>query len=104
MQVYQYMYLFCIFFIVRQLLAFNLKRSQPYGRDILGQLGFFFQTGATISQLTRAYEVEFFQDMLALNISPPTALVCVTDHIEQIVAFVQLIIDNGLAYATDDGM
>lgn len=49
------------------------------------------------------YEVEFFQDMTALNVSAPSALTRVTDHVENIVAFVQHIIDNGLAYVTEDG-
>ncbi|KAK7097001.1 probable cysteine--tRNA ligase, mitochondrial [Littorina saxatilis] len=61
------------------------------------------ETGATISQLTRTYEVEFFQDMTALNVSAPTALTRVTDHVDDIIIFVQRIIDNGLAYATEDG-
>ena len=41
--------------------------------------------------------------MTALNVSAPSALTRVTDHVENITAFVQHIIDNGLAYVTEDG-
>ena len=41
--------------------------------------------------------------MTALNVSAPNALTRVTDHVEDIIAFVQRIIDNGLAYVTQDG-
>ncbi|XP_076446066.1 putative cysteine--tRNA ligase, mitochondrial [Babylonia areolata] len=61
------------------------------------------ETGTTMSQLTHMYEVEYFQDMTALNVSPPTALTRVTDHVGEIISFIQGILDKGLAYVTEDG-
>nr|KAG5695767.1 hypothetical protein BaRGS_013855 [Batillaria attramentaria] len=47
------------------------------------------ETGAGITHLTRTYEIEFFQDMISLNVSAPTALTRVTDHMQHIIDFVQ---------------
>ncbi|XP_025086208.1 probable cysteine--tRNA ligase, mitochondrial isoform X2 [Pomacea canaliculata] len=47
--------------------------------------------------------MEFFQDMMALNVSLPTTFTRVTDHMEHIILFIQGIINNGLAYVTEDG-
>lgn len=61
------------------------------------------ETGVSISQLTQTYEVEFFQDMTSMNVSAPTALTRVTEHIPHIISFVQGIIKKGFAYVTADG-
>lgn len=61
------------------------------------------ETGASLNQLTRRYEAEFLQDMTYLNVSRPSALSRVTDHIDDIIHFVQGIITNGLAYITEEG-
>ncbi|XP_040192152.1 probable cysteine--tRNA ligase, mitochondrial isoform X1 [Rana temporaria] len=53
--------------------------------------------------LARAYEQEFKQDMMALKVLPPTIYMRVTDHIPEIISFVQKIISNGHAYATSQG-
>lgn len=41
--------------------------------------------------------------MMALNVSLPTTFTRVTDHMEHIILFIQGIINNGLAYVTEDG-
>uniref|UniRef100_A0A8B9JN53 cysteine--tRNA ligase n=1 Tax=Astyanax mexicanus TaxID=7994 RepID=A0A8B9JN53_ASTMX len=53
--------------------------------------------------LARMYEEEFKKDMMALKVLPPAVYMRVTENIPQIVAFVERIISNGHAYATDQG-
>jgi cysteinyl-tRNA synthetase len=53
--------------------------------------------------ICRKYEKEFFHDMNVLNVLPPTARMRVTEHVPQIVCFVQRLIDQGMAYKTSDG-
>ena len=53
--------------------------------------------------ITNYYEREFFQEMLALNILPPTVVSRVTDNIQEIIAFIQGIVDKGHAYTASDG-
>ncbi|KAH8404070.1 hypothetical protein KR215_009001 [Drosophila sulfurigaster] len=48
--------------------------------------------------LPRYWEDQFHNDMKSLNILPPDVLTRVSEYVPQIVAFIQRIIDNGLAY------
>lgn len=41
--------------------------------------------------------------MNVLNVLPPTARMRVTEHVPQIIRFVQRLIDQGMAYKTSDG-
>eukprot|EP00158_Paraphelidium_tribonemae_P009891 Partr_v1_DN28990_c1_g1_i4_m25637 putative Cysteinyl-tRNA synthetase len=50
------------------------------------------------SRLTSHFEREYFEDMAALNIRPPTLLTRVTQYVPEIVAFVERIIENKFAY------
>ena len=50
------------------------------------------------TDLTRAMEKAFNDDMTALNVLPPDDVTRVTEYIEQIVAFVERVVEKGFAY------
>ncbi|EGD82545.1 cysteinyl-tRNA synthetase [Salpingoeca rosetta] len=54
--------------------------------------------------IARQYEESFFQDMAALNILPPAHITRVTEHIDEIIEFIQGILDRGHAYVTPSGV
>ncbi|KAJ3584641.1 hypothetical protein NHX12_015136 [Muraenolepis orangiensis] len=53
--------------------------------------------------LARIYEEEFKKDMLSLKVLPPAVYLRVTENVPQIVAFIERIVRNGHAYATQKG-
>ncbi|CAL8308730.1 unnamed protein product [Merluccius merluccius] len=53
--------------------------------------------------LARIYEDEFKKDMLSLKVLPPAVYLRVTENVPQIVAFIERIVNNGHAYATNKG-
>jgi cysteinyl-tRNA synthetase len=54
--------------------------------------------------LAQTYEREFFADMQALNVLPPTVVTRVSDYVESaIIPYIQRILDNNLAYVLTDG-
>ena len=52
-------------------------------------------------ELTRHFEHEFFNDMQALNVAPPTVVTRVSEYMEEIVLYIQQIIDRKLAYESN---
>ena len=50
------------------------------------------------------YTNVFMQDLKALNITKPNLIVKATDHIQEMIDYVQGLIDKGYGYETDDGI
>ncbi|KAH8732110.1 tRNA synthetases class I (C) catalytic domain-containing protein [Phaeosphaeriaceae sp. PMI808] len=55
------------------------------------------------TSLTQKYEARFNEDMRNLNVLDPDVVTRVTEYGDQIVTFVEKIVDNGFAYSTSDG-
>jgi cysteinyl-tRNA synthetase len=55
------------------------------------------------TRLTQKYEARFNEDMRSLNVLDPDVVTRVTEYGDQIVAFIEKIVDNGFAYSTSDG-
>jgi cysteinyl-tRNA synthetase len=55
------------------------------------------------TRLTQKYEGRFNEDMRSLNVLDPHVVTRVTEYGDQIVSFVETIVDNGFAYSTSDG-
>ena len=59
--------------------------------------------GVTVQQYTAKYRKAFLEDSDALNIEHPELLVNATDHIDEMAAFIQRMVEQDIAYKTDDG-
>ena len=57
-----------------------------------------------LPEFTKKYERIFLDDLVALNILPPTTLTHATEYIPQMIVLVQKLIDSGHAYKTNDGI
>lgn len=53
--------------------------------------------------LSRMYEKEFWEEMAALDVEEPDFKIRVTENIQEIVAFIEKLVKDDLAYAVQDG-
>ncbi len=60
--------------------------------------------GKTVWDIAQKYTNTFMQNIDALNIEHPEAFPRATDHIPEMIAMVQTLIDKGFTYTTDDGI
>src|SRR5262245_8761897 len=58
------------------------------------------QTGLTVWKIARLYEEKFFDDLDSLNILPPHVRCRATEHIPEIIAFIERLLEKGHAYQT----
>lgn len=63
-----------------------------------------FTSWDDMSQIARDFEVEFFKDMQRLNVKRPSAILRVSEHIPEIVNYVEKIRQNGYCYESEDGV
>lgn len=54
--------------------------------------------------LAKEFEVEFFDCMKALGVRPPVTKTRVTEHVSEIVSYVEKIVDSGFAEVRQDGV
>eukprot|EP00808_Paulinella_micropora_P007756 g70613.t1 len=59
------------------------------------------ESGEHPTSLARRFEQSFKEDMAALHIRPPATYLRVSDHVPQIIVYIQKIIDRGHAYIGD---
>ena len=56
-----------------------------------------------LTDYTRTYKDAFFADLKALNIEPAEVYPAATDHIPEMIALVENLMEKGVAYKSDDG-
>ena len=55
-----------------------------------------------LTTYTKTYKDAFFADLKMLNIQPAEIYPAATDHIPEMIALVQSLVDKGIAYQSDD--
>ncbi|CAL1291893.1 unnamed protein product [Larinioides sclopetarius] len=61
------------------------------------------ESGLSISEVARKYELDFFQGMAAMRVRPPSAVTRVTENIPHIISFCEKLIEKDFAYVTSEG-
>jgi cysteinyl-tRNA synthetase len=59
--------------------------------------------GVPIEEVSERYRRQFLADMAILGVAPPDVMPCATEHIPQMVALIQTLLERGHAYRTEDG-
>ncbi len=59
--------------------------------------------GVALTDYTKTYKDAFFADLKKLNIEPAEVYPAATDHIPEMIALVQDLMEKGVAYKSDDG-
>lgn len=61
------------------------------------------ENNQTLSEFTKPFEEAFYSDCKTLNILPATAYTKATDHIDAMIALIQKLLDQNIAYQGSDG-
>lgn len=59
------------------------------------------EAGVDFTEISRKYEHEFMEDMKRLNVGLPSVITRVSEYMDEIVAFIEKIIQNGYAYESN---
>ena len=58
--------------------------------------------GIPLRDFTATYKQAFFEDIKTLNITPASVYPAATDHIPEMIAMIQVLMDKGIAYQSED--
>ena len=58
--------------------------------------------GVPLRDFTATYKKAFFEDIKTLNITPAAVYPAATDHIPEMIAMIQVLMDKGIAYQSED--
>jgi len=59
--------------------------------------------GVALTDYTKTYKDAFFEDLKKLNVQPAEVYPAATDHIPEMIALVQKLMEKGVAYQSEDG-
>ena len=59
--------------------------------------------GVALTDYTKTYKDAFFEDLKKLNVQPAEVYPAATDHIPEMIALVEKLVEKGIAYKSDDG-
>ncbi len=59
------------------------------------------ETGKPIGEITERFKTAYNEDMAALGVLPPDIEPCATDHIAEMIAMIETLVDKGNAYEAD---
>ncbi len=59
--------------------------------------------GVPLTDYTKTYKDAFFADLKKLNVQPAEVYPAATDHIPEMIALVEKLVEKGVAYKSDDG-
>ena len=59
--------------------------------------------GVSIADVSQRYRESFLSDMRTLGVTIPDVMPCATEHIPQMAALIEKLLDGGHAYRTEDG-
>ena len=61
------------------------------------------ESGLALRDYTERYKQAFFDDLKTLKIQPAEEYPAATDHVDDMIALIQRLVDKGLAYKSEDG-